>query len=301
MAARVAKPNPLDKGDHGGAVKALQEHLRAAGVYHGKLNGKFDARTDAAVKALQGQSGLVQTGVVDKATLKTVDAVDLFVKKGFEGSPAKVGQRGRDIGGVEKQLRKLKLHPGKVDGIFSKATEKAVKKFQHKHHLKTTGRINHRTSVAIGKAVKKQADSQFAKKVIAEARKHLGFHERGENGNPFSKFFHRGPEAWCADFVSYCYTKAGKKLNQSYTPTLLSMLHKNHTYTRSHPKAGDIIMFDWHPGSGPTAMHTGIVEKVFMRNGRKYVQTIEGNSSDSVRRNVWPVSSSVVAGFGTMR
>ncbi len=300
LAARVARADPLNIGDRGAAVKALQEHLHAAGIYSGKLTGRFDARTDAALKALQGHSGLAPTGIVDKATLRRVDQIDLFVKAGFRPA-AKVGQRGVDIGGAERSLQKLKLKPGKVDGIFDKATQAAVKRFQHRHHLKTTGQINHGTSVAIGKAVKSQAEGQFAKKVIAEARKHLGFHERGVNGNPFSKFFHRGPEAWCADFVSYCYTKAGKKLNQSYTPTLLQMLQNNGTYTRNNPRPGNIIMFDWVPGSGAKAMHTGIVEKVFMRNGRKYVQTIEGNSSDRVKRNVWPVSSSVVAGFGSMR
>ena len=300
LAVRVAKPDPLNIGDQGAAVKALQEHLHAAGIYNGKLTGKFDARTDSAVKALQGQSGLAVTGVVDRATLAKVDHVDLFVKAGFR-NPARVGQRGEDIAGAERSLAKLKFKPGKVDGIFSQATQAAVKRFQHRHHLTANGQINYPTGVAIDKAVKSQPDSQFANKVIAEARKHLGFHERGNNGNPFSAYFHRGPEAWCADFVSYVYTKAGKKLNQSYTPTLLQMLHNNGTYTRNNPKPGNIIMFDWAPGSGPTAMHTGIVEKVFMRNGRKYVQTIEGNASDMVRRNVWPVSSSVVAGFGTVR
>ncbi len=98
----------------------------------------------------------------------------------------------------------------------------------------------------------------------------LGFHEKGGNGDPFSTFFHRGPEAWCADFVSYCYSKAG-----------------------------DIVMFDWSSG-GPTAQHTGLVEKVFKQNGRLSVQTIEGNSSNQVMRHTYPVSSSVIAGFGTM-
>ena len=101
--------------------------------------------------------------------------------------------------------------------------------------------------------------------------------------------------------MSYCYTKAGKNLNQSYTPTLLAQLKANGTYTRNNPKLGDIIMFDWHPGSGVSAEHTGLVEKVFRKNGRLYVQTIEGNASDSVRRNTWAVGDSGIAGFGTIR
>jgi hypothetical protein len=81
---------------------------------------------------------------------------------------------------------------------------------------------------------------------------------------------------------------------------LLQLLKNNGTYNRSHPKPGDIIMFDWHPGSGVSAEHTGLVEKVFRRNGRLYVQTIEGNSSDSVRRNTYAVGDARIAGFGTV-
>ena len=300
MSTRVARGDALDLGDRGAAVKGLQEHLRAAGLLKGKLTSTFGSRTEAAVQALQRETGLAQTGVVDAATLAKVKHLDLFVKGGFRPA-ATVGQRGRDIGKAERQLKKLKFKPGKVDGIFNKATAAAVKRFQHRHHLKATGKLDHRTGVAINKATKAADQSAFSKKVLATARKYVGFHEKGDNGNPFSKYFHRGNEAWCADFVSYCYTKAGKKLNEPWTPRLLETLHKNGTYTRNKPKPGDIVMFDWHPGSGYKAEHTGLVEKVFKRGGRTWIQTIEGNSSDAVRRKTYPVSSSSIAGFGTIR
>jgi hypothetical protein len=44
-----------------------------------------------------------------------------------------------------------------------------------------------------------------------------------------------------------------------------------------------------------------MVERVFKRGGRTYIQTIEGNSSDRVRRKVYAANSSVINGFGTIR
>mgnify|MGYP006890155714 FL=1 len=38
-----------------------------------------------------------------------------------------------------------------------------------------------------------------------------------------------------------------------------------------------------------------------MKNGRKYIQTIEGNSSDMVRRKVYPANDSVINGFGKIK
>jgi hypothetical protein len=59
-------------------------------------------------------------------------------------------------------------------------------------------------------------------------------------------------------------------------------------------RPGDIVFFDWGLSNSIGAIdHVGIVEKV-LGGGR--VQTIEGNTSDAVRRRVR--SASVIAGYG---
>ena len=294
--AKAAQRGNLAVGAKGGAVTNVQKHLRAAGFDPKHVSGTFDERTGAALKAFQQRSHLPASGTVDAATWKALQKS--FILSSKPASPAqKLGERSGAVKASEKLLKKLGFNPGRVDGLFDARTQKAVKAYEKKKHLTRDGAIG---AGQLAK-MKKDAKGDYRSKVLETARRYLGFHEQGENGNPFSKFFGRGPEAWCADFVSFCYTKAGKKLNQSYTPTLLSMLKQNGTYTRNNPKPGDIIMFDWHPGSGVIAEHTGLVEKVFRRNGRLYVQTIEGNSGDSVRRNTWAVGDSRVAGFGTVR
>ena len=286
----------LQVGSKGAAVKNVQAHLKAAGFDPKHTSGTFDERTGAAVKAFQAKSKLPVTGAVDPRTWKALKKS--FILSSKPADPAqKLGERSGAVKASEKLLKKLGFNPGRIDGLFDARTAKAVKAYEKRAHLKTDGAIGTHELAKM----KKDAKGDYRTKVLETARRFLGFHERGDNGNPFSKFFGRGPEAWCADFVSYCYTKAGHKLNQSYTPTLLAQLKSNGTYTRNNPKPGDIIMFDWHPGSGVSAEHTGLVEKVFRKNGRLYVQTIEGNSSDSVRRNTWAVGDSVIAGFGTIR
>ena len=295
-ATTQAAQTGLAVGAKGGAVKNVQQHLRAAGFDPKHTTGVFDERTGAALKAFQQRSGLPVTGAVDGATWKALQKSYILASK--PASPAqKLGERSGAVKASEKLLKKLGFNPGRIDGLFDQRTLQAVKAYEKKQHLTRDGAIGTNELAKM----KKDAKGDYRSKVLETARRFLGFHEQGSNGNPFSRFFGRGPEAWCADFVSYCYTKAGKKLNQCYTPTLLSLLKQNGTYTRNNPKPGDIIMFDWHPGSGVSAEHTGLVEKVFRKNGRLYVQTIEGNSSDSVRRNTWAVGDSVIAGFGTVR
>lgn len=286
----------LGVGSTGAAVKNVQRHLAAAGFHPKHQNGKFDERTEAALRAFQKHSHLDVTGRVDAKTWKALKSSMILTKS--KASPAQaLSERSGAVKGTEQLLEKAGFHPGKVDGFFDKKTQAAVKAFEKKYHFNGDGKLGSKELAKLKDAAK----GDYRQKVLDTARKYLGYHEGAGNSNPFSKYFGRGPEAWCADFVSFCYSKAGKKLNEPWTPALLAKLKSNGTYTRNHPKPGDIIMFDWHPGSGPTAEHTGLVEKVFRKNGQLYVQTIEGNSSDMVRRNTYPVSSSVIAGFGTIR
>ena len=60
------------------------------------------------------------------------------------------------------------------------------------------------------------------------------------------------------------------------------------------PKPGDIIFFDWYNSGDPD--HVGIVEEV--EHG--YIHTIEGNSGDSVRQNIFSISCSSIQGFGVL-
>jgi peptidoglycan hydrolase-like protein with peptidoglycan-binding domain len=286
----------VKEGATGAAVANIQRHLAAAGFSPKHLNGQFDERTGAAVKAFQKASGLSVTGTVDAGTWNHLQKSILVSNK--PAAPAQaVGERSKGVLHSEQLLKKMGFNTGKVDGLFDKKTMQAAKAFEKQNHLPVDGTIGTNELAKMEKVAK----GDYRTKILDMARNQLGVHEGDNNRNKFSAFFGRGPEAWCADFVSYCYTKAGKPLNDPWTPGLLSKIKANGTYNRSNPKPGDIVLFDWVPGSGAPAMHTGLVEKVFMRGGQKFIQTIEGNtSSGDVARRTHQVSSNTVVGFGTM-
>lgn len=53
-----------------GKVKHAQQALQEAGLYKGKVDGKFGPQTKAAVKEFQKENGLKPTAHLDSATIK---------------------------------------------------------------------------------------------------------------------------------------------------------------------------------------------------------------------------------------
>ena len=82
--------------------------------------------------------------------------------------------------------------------------------------------------------------------------------------------------AVCTDSIAW-FNNRGRFVDSSYIPS-----------------PGDLIFFDW--GNDGHADHVGIV--VSVANGRVY--TIEGNSSDRVRRNDYSLNSSSIYGYGVV-
>lgn len=103
---------------------------------------------------------------------------------------------------------------------------------------------------------------------------------------------------WCAAFAINLMKEHGVLdteglSNPNYCPTIKSWAQKKGIWAgRGHtPKPGDAILFDWQKDG--TSDHIGIVEKV--ENGK--IITIEGNSSDSVKRNTYELNSPKIDGF----
>jgi cell wall-associated NlpC family hydrolase len=231
------------------------------------------------------------------------------------------GSYGSSVTKLQRELKAAGVNPGVIDGDFGGHTRAAVMSYQRKHHLAADGVVGNKTWHALmtdgftpGKpaahapvahhpapvAPSSGAASSKVQKLLAEARSHLGFHEGYGNKNPFSHALGRPAEAWCADFVSYCAKKAGLHLNTASAQGVANIIKsQGHWKGRNNPQPGDAVTFRWD-GSHGWADHVGIVEKTFHKNGRLYVQTIEGNSGDQVRRKVYPVNSSVINGFGRM-
>ena len=68
----AAFPGQLQKNDTGDTVKQLQTRLTELGYYSGPISGNFLGKTATAVKKVQTQNGLEETGVVDEATWNVI-------------------------------------------------------------------------------------------------------------------------------------------------------------------------------------------------------------------------------------
>lgn len=145
--------------------------------------------------------------------------------------------------------------------------------------------------------------------MIAEARKSLGMAGRpntitreyaSRHGSEFLK------ASWCDMAVTYWARHSGNASavlpggDRAYTVwhaqdfQKAGRWHSGTTASVNQAKPGDIVFFDWGATNSVGAIdHVGVVEKV-LGGGR--LQTIEGNTSDSVRRRVR--DSSVIAGYG---
>ena len=108
-----------------------------------------------------------------------------------------------------------------------------------------------------------------------------------------------GRVEWCACFVSWCADQCGL-ITSGAVPKFASCpagvewfknngKWKDNSYS---PAAGTIIFFDWDRDG--VSDHVGIVEKC--ENGRVY--TVEGNSGDAVRQEIYLESSASILGYG---
>lgn len=141
------------------------------------------------------------------------------------------------------------------------------------------------------------------KRIVDVAKKWLGTHEAGNNGNPFSTAMGRPAEAWCADFVSYAASRAGLgSVNSASAQGIQDQLAAQGRWKgRSSPTVGDAVTFNWN-GSGGRADHVGLVEGVVKDSSGQVVgvKVISGNMSDQVQESYYPITSPVIKGFGNI-
>ena len=104
--------------------------------------------------------------------------------------------------------------------------------------------------------------------------------------------------AWCAISASWANRRGG--VDEKNYPNFSSCSASLKVFEKSRlvknpkiykPKAGDLIYFDWDQNGTPE--HVGMV---FSYDG-KYVETIEGNSSDAVRHKKYVANSKYISKY----
>ena len=148
---------PLKYNDQGEDVKALQEKLAELGYYTGPITGNYLDKTRAAVKQMQAEFGMEDTGAADVFTQEAVFAADarpaatpipvgvpdMTVKYNGE---LKYGSTGERVRLVQQRLKDLGFFTYyKTTTGYYKNTQQAVKDFQKYNGLIVTGTVNEKT------------------------------------------------------------------------------------------------------------------------------------------------------------
>ena len=143
-----AKPadNLLERGDRGAKIRELQTHLYELGHYHGKIDGDFGPKTQAAVESFQRPAHIKVDGIVGPHTLKALDKALNY--PGHLLRLEKPYMRDRAVGIVQRLLILLH-HDLKADNIYGPKTAAAVKEFQADHGLKPDKIVGEKTWTAM--------------------------------------------------------------------------------------------------------------------------------------------------------
>jgi len=144
-------PGPRDEvlsnGSKGNNVLLLQQRLIELGYLSGGADGKYGAKTEAAVRLFQETMGLTATGTADYLTLKYVYAnvktYSEMVQSGqvtYDPTPKpstqqgytllQKGSEGAEVTKLQTRLIQLGYMADTADGDYGGVTERAVKLFQ---------------------------------------------------------------------------------------------------------------------------------------------------------------------------
>lgn len=161
---------PLVPGDDGDAIRDLQQRLRALGHDSGADRpGTYGEGTSAGVRAFQASRGLAVDGICGPDTWSTL--VEASYRLGdrllYLRRPM---LRGDDVATLQRRLGALGFDPGRVDGIFGRETEEALREFQRNLALTTDGVCGPDVLAALARLGERREHVEGVAKVRERAR-----------------------------------------------------------------------------------------------------------------------------------
>jgi N-acetylmuramoyl-L-alanine amidase len=141
------------RGDDGAAVVEIRDRLTRLGLLADEHAGgdAFDAAVDAAVRHFQQDQGLTVDGVVGFQTYRRLDEARWKLGDRLLTYSVSSPTRGDDIANLQQRLSALGFDPGRVDGIYGPATERAARQFQRNMGLAADGTCGPATLEALGR------------------------------------------------------------------------------------------------------------------------------------------------------
>lgn len=124
----------LKKGRTGNDVRAVECMLKAQGFFKGNTGTKFDTKTENAVKRFQRANNLPVNGKTTRGT-----RIALMAEPKRSQPLLKIGAGGKNVSRLQRALRHAVTPSLPVTGKYDAATAAAVKAYQKKRKLPTSG------------------------------------------------------------------------------------------------------------------------------------------------------------------
>ena len=137
------------------SVQTVQDRLRQAGAYNGRIDGVWGADSQAALERFQQSHQLQVTGQLNQATAATLNLDPnalLTVPVATPPLPPADQLRPASVQAIQARLRGLGFYNGMVDGVWGSATEGAILRYQQANGLQPNGQPNPATITAMGLA-----------------------------------------------------------------------------------------------------------------------------------------------------
>ncbi len=124
-------PMAMRLGDHGPEIVELRARLARLGLLdQAGASDAFDQQVDRAVRSFQQERGLTIDGLVGPHTMRQLDEARWQLgDRALSFTPGHL-MRGDDVVALQRRLTSLGFDAGRVDGIFGKQTDAALREFQ---------------------------------------------------------------------------------------------------------------------------------------------------------------------------
>ena len=127
----------LEKGDTGYRVRELNERLKALYYLEGTPGSTYNNATVAAVKRLQAELGLRQTGTATASLQDRLFSAGVPEYSGY--ITLQRGDSNSRVANLQRRLRDLNYYDANITGNFGSITKAAVELFQYTAGLDVTG------------------------------------------------------------------------------------------------------------------------------------------------------------------
>jgi len=138
------------------AVQDVQDRLRQAGAYTGRIDGLWGSDSQASLERFQQSHQLQVTGQLNQATAATLglDPNTLLTVPAAAAAPLPPADQLRpaSVRAIQARLRSLGFYNGAVDGVWGGSTQAAIERFQQGRGLQVNGQLNPATVSAMGLA-----------------------------------------------------------------------------------------------------------------------------------------------------